>query len=118
MTDNSELLTAEELPPGFAYPKRFLRLFTLGLRHLEPWYLLEGDLLRQRLLGLRDRYPSRVLVPFAARQDRDDIACWEVGAQVHVIHDFSSPGWEEQDTYDDVYGWLRAAVENLIQFDS
>jgi hypothetical protein len=115
----SELLTEKELPAGFEYPRSFIRIYNLGLKCLEPWYALEGDLLRTRYKGLRERYPSRKLVPFAARQDRDDIACWEAsGTSVHIIHDFSSAGSEEQDNYADVYGWLRAAIEDMIAFDS
>ena len=34
-----------------------------------------------------------------------------------VIHDFTAAGSEERDEFVDFYGWLRRAVEDLIEFD-
>lgn len=113
------LLTATESPPGFRYPDAFLRIVGLRLIELEPWYILEGDRLRAATAGLRSRYPSHVVVPFARRQDNDDIACFLVeplGA-VQIIHDFASPGWETRDVFPSVYEWLRQAINDLIEFD-
>ena len=74
----AELLSVEELPDGFSYPAEFLRIVGLGLTQLEPWWILDGDNLRIRHLGLQRRYPSRKLVPFARREDNDDVACWDL----------------------------------------
>ena len=89
-----ELLTEKERPARFNYPRQFERLVKLGLIDLEPWYLLEGKSLRDTMAGLAQRYPERKLVPFARRQDNDDVACWQVegGDDVYVIHDFASAG--------------------------
>jgi hypothetical protein len=70
------LLAGAELPADFQYPSHFQRLFKLGIRSLEPWSLLEGERLRQCSAGLTTRYPVNYYVPFAARQDNDDLACW------------------------------------------
>ena len=88
-----DLLTSSDLPPGFLYPHSFLKVVDFGLINLEPWYILEGERLNQRFRGLQLRYPTRVLVPFAERQDNDDVACWEptVGKEVvMVVHDYAS----------------------------
>jgi hypothetical protein len=114
----AELLSIADLPEDFVYPPEFVRVVELGLTQLEPWWVLEGDRLRTRYRGLRERYPSRTLVPFALRQDCDDVACFELNRSgVVIIHDFASPGWEQRDQLPDVYSWLRRAIEDLIEFD-
>lgn len=114
-----DLLDEKERPQGFEYPAQFLRAAGLGLVNLEPWYLLVGGPLRQALLGLRERYAARQLVPFARRQDNDDLACWDLTQPptVVIIHDFASPGWEERRRFQDFWAWFRAAVEDMIEFE-
>ena len=87
--------------------------------HITPWHLLEAEQARVDLRGLRERYPSRELFPFARRQDNDDVACWAqgTGERVFVIHDFASPGWENEGNFDDVWSWFRAAIEETIDWD-
>ena len=113
----ADLLGPAELPPGFAYPREFLRVVELGLVNLEPWWIFDGAPLRDRVAGLRTRFPDRVLVPFARREDNDDVACWaSAPPRVVVIHDFASPGFEDRGGFADFNGWLRQAVEDLIAF--
>ena len=114
-----DLLSETELPNGFKYPSQFHHIVDLGLTDLEPWYVLEGKPLRDTIAGLAQRYPSRTLIPFARRQDNDDIACWQFGKneEIFIIHDFASPGWEQRSTFPSFYDWLRRAVEDLIEFD-
>jgi hypothetical protein len=113
----ADLLDPAQLPPGFTYPPEFLRVLDLGLVNLEPWWIFDGAALRDRVAGLRERFPDRVLVPFARREDNDDVACWEhQPPQVVVIHDFASPGFEDRGAFADFYGWLRQAIEDLIAF--
>ncbi|WP_091518397.1 hypothetical protein [Microlunatus soli] len=114
------LLGPAELPGGFMYPPEFIRVVELGLTDLEPWRILEGEELAQRLDGLGERYPTRLLVPFARRIDNDDVGCWDLrrgDGRVSIIHDFASPGWEQQAEFDGFYAWLRQAVEDLIEYD-
>lgn len=111
------LLSTAQLPAGFGYPPDFLRLVDLEIVHIDPWHMLGGELLQVRSRGLMVRYPDRHLVPFARRQDNDDIACWEMVdglCQVVVVHDFSSPGWEQRERFDDFASWLRSAFDDLI----
>ncbi|MCK6432448.1 MAG: hypothetical protein HUU30_13145 [Burkholderiaceae bacterium] len=115
-----DLLTENEWPEGFSYPRQFRRVIEHGLTELEPWYFLEGRPLRDTMHGLAERYSGRKLIPFARRQDNDDVACWQVGASesVFIIHDFASPGWEQRGQFASFYEWLRSAVEDFVEFDS
>lgn len=115
----TDLLSADALPPGFSYPTAFVRIVERRLIDLEPWRILEGDHLRRRREGLQQRYPARRLVPFARRQDNDDVACFDIDlGGISVIHDFAGAGWEQRDRYADVHAWLRQAVEDLIEYDT
>lgn len=112
----AELLTIAELPEDFDYPAEFIRVVELGLTDLEPWWIFDGDQLRRRATGLRERYPARRLVPFARRQDNDDVACWDLDhGDVAVVHDLASPGWEQHERFPDFNAWLRQAIEDLIE---
>lgn len=116
----AELLDQVELPNNFHYPKEFLRVVNLGLTDLEPWLIFDGDALRRRNQGLRERFPERSLVPFARRQDNDDIACWDVAQAsgvVVIVHDFASPGWERRAEYTGFNEWFRQAIEDMLAFD-
>lgn len=115
----AKLLESAVLPPGFEYPREFLRVVELGLTDLEPWLVIDGEQLRRRHQGLRERYPDRSLVPFARRQDNDDVACWDLDRsdrRVVIVHDFASPGWERRTEFADFNDWLRQAIEDLIAF--
>ena len=114
------LLSNEDMPSGFDYPAEFVRAAELGVTNLEPWRLLEGAALHQRHRGLSQRYPNRSLVPFAARQDTDDVACWDASrpGRVLVIHDFASAGYELEAEFPDFNAWLRQALEDFIDFGS
>lgn len=111
------LLTAEELPEDFVYPRGLLRLVELELFELEPWWILTGDRLRDRNRGLAERYPDRKLILFARRQDNDDTACWDLNTgKVAIVHDFASPGWEAHGEFEDFDAWLHSAINDLIEF--
>ncbi|WP_370190494.1 hypothetical protein [Aeromicrobium sp.] len=114
-----DLLKASELPQGFFYAPQFVRLIDPGLTDLEPCSIVDGDQLRWRFDGLRLRFPTRSLVPFAEMATSDDVACWDLdrGGRVALIDDFEAPGFERLRVLDDVYAWLRLAVEDLIERD-
>lgn len=114
-----ELLERTDLPEGFTYPREFIRIIELGLSNLEPWQVMSGYFLVERSRGLRERYPDRILVPFARRQDNDDVACWDLKLgeeRVAIVHDFASPGWERRAEFAGFNDWLRQAIEDLIEF--
>jgi hypothetical protein len=114
----ADLLTTDDLPNGFEYPPEFIRVVELGLTNIEPWWIIEGDRLRSRFVGLRERYKERSLVLFAVRQDNDDVACWDTAAgNVAIVHDFASPGYEQRAELPDFYAWFRQAIEDFIEFE-
>ena len=113
------LLPADERPSWMEYPHSFCRLVDQGLVQITPWHILKREQALVRFNGLVRRYPSRALFPFAYRQGNDDVACWakDMGEKVFIIHDFASPGFEDEACFDDVWSWFRSAVEETIGWD-
>lgn len=91
-----EIFDIQKLYKNYNYPKEFLKIVQLNLVDFDMWYLMSKDDVEIRIKGLRNRYPERKLIPFARRDDCDDIACFEIGKgdKVEIIHDFSSSGYE------------------------
>ena len=114
-----QLLLEKELPVGFSYPDEFKRIVLQGLLDFDPWLILQGERLRIRFNGIKSRYPSRELIPFARREDNDDVACWEVNkpGKVIIIHDFAKEGYENVQEIDSFWDWLRSALEATIEYD-
>jgi hypothetical protein len=115
----SYLLHDGEIPVWFTYPKPYLRMLRQDLVNLRPWKILEKDAVQVRSSLLERLYPKRVLMPFAARQDNDDIACWfkEGGESVIVIHAFAVPGWEVVKEYPTTRDWFQDAVQETIWWE-
>lgn len=103
--------------PLFDYPKGYLKLKSLNLVNFDLWFFIPDEQLDIRINGLKKRFPNRQLIPFARRADNDDIACFELGKAecVQIIHDFSSPGYEQREEYENIWIWARNAFEELIQ---
>lgn len=112
------LLTAAELPEGFTYPHGLVRTVDLGLLDLDPWWILEGALLRTLNGGIQGLYPLRRLIVFAKRQDNDDVACFDLDTgKVAIVHAFASPGWERRGEFADFRAWLHQAIDDMINSD-
>ena len=108
-----------DLPSGFRYPEAFQTVLAHGMTDLVPWHPLEGDLLHAVHFGINERYPRYGgLVPFARRQDNDDVACLHVGraGEVLIIHDYASAGWEMQDRLPDLAAFMRRLVDDFVDF--
>ena len=69
---------------GYIYPESYLKLVDLNLVDFEYWYFIPDNQLDDRIIGLMERYPDRKLIPFARRDDNDDIACFEIGKEEKV----------------------------------
>ena len=113
------LFSTKELPDGFTYPAAFERVVDLGLTNLEPWHItLDVEFLRARVKGFRERYPYREIVPFAHRQDNDDVACWQVDrpGEVLIIHDFASPGYELNEEFPSFEAWFKSAIDAMFEW--
>ena len=111
-----DLLKENELPDWFSYPDEFLRTVESEIFTVEPWQLLEGEWLRVRYGGLKERYPNRDLVPFFRCMANDDVACWEKGkpGKVVIVHDFASPGWEDSGEFNTFWDWFRFVIDEFI----
>ena len=111
------LLEKADIPYEFTYPEAIYKLLELNLVDFDVWYLMDKERARERITGLKQRYPERRLIPFAKRDDCDDIACFDAmfNEKVFIIHDFASPGWEQRETFDSVWEWLRYAINVMIE---
>ena len=106
------------VPNPASLPSGYNRLLEQGIVRFEPWELLVGTALVERLEGLKRRYPERELLPYARRTDCDDVACVEGGGtKVVIVHDFSSSGFERRGVFPDFWSWFRAAIDEMIEFD-
>jgi len=114
-----ELLKENELPYGFKYPESIKKACALGLVNICPWSVMDTKRVKVCLDGLKLRYPNRKLIPFAERQDNDDIACFEMGKgeEVQWVHDFASVGWEQCGVYMDFYEWFKSILEDVREVD-
>ncbi|MFC6713294.1 hypothetical protein [Branchiibius cervicis] len=113
------ILPAVDLPANFWFPLGYIRVVENDLVALEPWWIIDGKAMMDRWDGLKRRYPHRNVLPFALRQDNDDIACWDfnLGNEVVVIiHDYAQPGYEQRGEYPTFYDWFRSAIEEFIFF--
>ena len=108
-----EILDPSECPKWVHYPKLFLELLkTQNLKFL-PWYFFyKRESIIIRLEGLKERFPSRDLFPFARKDDNDDIACWEKDKPdvIQIIHDFEYPSWEQGQTFNSFEEWYQFAL--------
>lgn len=113
-----ELLYAEDVDVPLVYPDGLKRVFEQGLIDLTPWHMMDREAAKQRLRGLRERYKVKY-VPFARRQDNDDIACidHERPGHVVIVHDFAGEGYEQRRDFDSFWDWFRVAVEDMIVFE-
>lgn len=116
--DVAAMLERSDLDVYVEWPEGLARVSRQGLINLAPWHILPRDLARERLRGLRQRYAQKY-VPFAYRQDNDDLACItpEQPDEVVIVHDFASEGTEARERFDSFWEWFRSAVEDMILFD-
>ncbi len=113
-----EILGPKDLDVKVAMPSGLVRIVEQHLIDLTPWHVMPRELAAKRLKGLRQRY-SRKYVPFARRQDNDDLACIDPARpeEIVVIHDFASEGTETRQRFESFWDWFRTAIEEMIEFD-
>ena len=115
--ENVELYNISAIYCDYVYPAEFVKIVALNLVDFDMWYIMSNEQVDYRKKGLRVRYPTRKLIPFARRDDCDDIACFEVGKEnsVQIIHDFAGEGWEQRKEYKCFWGWFRDAMDEMIK---
>lgn len=114
----AKMLEAGDLDVPVMLPEGLLRIVKQNLVDLTPWHMMPRDMAVKRLHGLRQRY-SRKYVPFAYRQDNDDIACIDPSRpeEIVIVHDYASEGTEGRQHFDSFWSWFRVAVEDMITFE-
>ena len=107
------ILPIGSCPNWVNYPDGYTKLVTNGREEFLPWYLTDGEDTKWRLIGLKKRYPTRDIFPFARRDYTDDIACWEKGQgeKVFIIHDFASSGFEQREIFNNFDAWYQWALQ-------
>jgi hypothetical protein len=116
-----QILNDTQLPRWLGkYPAEYLNLVDQDIVMFRPWNLLNEKLLVLRNSELPKRFPNRQLFAFAARLDNDDVACWEANkpGSVVIVHDFSSEQFADRGEYQSFWDWFRAAIDDMIAFDS
>lgn len=103
------ILQDNEKPNWVVYPKEYIDLVNKEKDEFLPWYLLDKDSLLIRYHGLKKRYPTRTLFPFARDDMSDDIACLEKEkpGKIVLLHDFASPGYENKKEFETFGEWYQ-----------
>lgn len=106
---------AEDLPDWVDAPSQYFDLIKYERDKFSPWFFFDREGLLFRLNGLKNRYPGRILFPFARHSYSDDVACWERGNQgkVVIIHDYASPGWEQRKIFSSFEDWFNFVLSEL-----
>lgn len=119
MTNTNEYLLSDALKPDWLiYPAGLIELVRSERVTLIPWHVEKSV----AVLATHRRFKShlgRELVPFAYRQDREDLACFEKGKgeSVMIIHDNTDPGWEDEGSYPSFADWLAAAEDEAREWE-
>jgi len=118
MSGTPLLYEPNDLDVPLKLPEGLARMVKQNLTDLTPWHVLPRDLAIKRLRSMRQRY-SRKYVPFAYRQDNDDVACIDAAKpeQIVIVRDFASEGTELRKRFDSFWDWFRAAVEDMVLFE-
>ena len=113
------VLSPSERPPWFFHSESYLQLVDQAFVELTPWTMLTAADALVLQAGLRSRYPERMLLPFARRQDTDDVMCWDRSRprEVTRVHDYASAGWEDEGRFGSFTSWYRSAIEDMAGWD-
>jgi hypothetical protein len=111
-----------EVPEGFIWMLNHHLIGLEAFSQLEPWHLCDIP----EIIPLSERWNdlkmNRTLIPFARRQDDDELACFEVKddkvVKICTIHyQLYSPGTAPEieilDEYPSVWGWLKSVVSDI-----
>jgi hypothetical protein len=122
MINVNEYLWPEQFrPPWLVYPEELLSLVRSETVAFVPWHLIKVEIeMRLRHAARLKSRLGRELIPFAYRQDREDLACFEKGRgqAVIIIHDNTDPGYEDEGSYPSFAAWLQAVRAEAAEWES
>jgi len=114
-------MTASLASAGAEVPSAFSRWLDSGEQEFGGWHLLAERGAAANQEKLAHLYPSRHILPFARRRDRDDIACLvrrdpehSLGSVV-VIHEDAMPGTEIEEAFGSLTEWFEQARNEVEQ---
>lgn len=105
---HNPILPDRERPEWLLYPQELLDLVRSGRMPLVPWHFVHAETVASQHRRFQSHL-GRDLVPFAFRQDREDLACFEKGRghEVFIIHDNCNAGYEDEGHFASFSDWLR-----------
>jgi hypothetical protein len=107
---------------GVTLPKGYQVVKDFNLINLKPWHFVTDTEFDGLFEVVNKHYPIREVIPFARRDDNDDVACFvshdpeQEAGQVIIIHDFASLGYEVVARMKTFWDWFRYAVNEMIEF--
>ena len=107
---------------GITLPKGYQVAKDLNLVNLKPWHFVTDTEFEGLFEVVNKHYPIREVIPFARRDDNDDVACFvsrdpeQEAGQVIIIHDFASLGYEVVARMKTFWDWFKYAVDEMIEF--
>jgi hypothetical protein len=112
------VLPEEVKAAGFRVPEAYYEVREMGITRLDPWFFLDLAFVSYNYDRFRERYPSRLYVPFARSGIDDYVACFAVEqrGQVVVIKDTRPEGAEVEAVFDNFTEWLKAALDEMLEF--
>ena len=107
-----DIISRTDIDVDVSLPEGLFRLAAQNLIDLTPWHIMPRDLAIKRMQGLRLRYSTKYL-PFARRQDNDDLACIDplTPTAIVIVHDFSQEGSERRESFASLWDFFSAVVE-------
>ena len=61
---------------GVSLPSGYQEAKDMNLVNLRPWHFVSDKEFDLLFAGIKNRYPDRTVIPFARREDNDDVAAF------------------------------------------
>jgi hypothetical protein len=120
--------TVLDINKNFIYPTSFLDMINSckdksEIPYYEPIYFLGKfpDNLIQWDKNIKKQYPYKNVIPFAKNENTDDVFCFDGNdtsgnPKVLTVHTFTTPGWEDRESFESFDEWLEMAQEFSKEF--
>jgi hypothetical protein len=110
-----ELPKPDDLPGWFTYPPLFRWFIDHGIAITPPWTFLPHERVLELTAHFAERFGEAKLIPFAERNDRGIIACWERENPDQIFYCAETDDrYPEACEHQNLQHWFRAAINDLI----